>query len=169
MAGLSTGWAPRRLTAILAALAWNGHAAGQISSVEMFDMHRRYRVGLDALSPAASYIRFGGKRSFIAASYAAGIAAVCYDVSNVGKIEAFYDSMTTGVIDDPRGSGSAILSARNFLTNGSLAKRGEAYLKIQRCVQAYLAGERITKLNAPTAPIWDVSIGSEWWLSRDVL
>lgn len=164
--GTGGKWNLPRLAAVVASMATNGgsmHSVGATMS-DMLEARQKYAFAIDSFADQANVI----SSNRLVPSFVVGgvFAAVITHHDTLEKAKQFLQALTTGVIDYPRTHGSSAVALRNFLlvttASGSWGRVG-FYKKSQRAFKAYLNSETYTKLFAPPQPIWDVSVGSEWW------
>jgi hypothetical protein len=162
-------WNLPRLAAIVASMATSGSSMGTVSAT-MSDMMRArilYAPALAAFEDLAFIT--SGSRSMQSVIVGGVVAATILDHKTTPQARAFLEAVHSGIADDPRKAGSSAITLRNWvLTNavsGSVA-RGVFYRKAQRAFKAWLTGETWVKAQFPKFPIWDVSVGSEWWESQ---
>lgn len=164
--GTGGKWQLPRLAAVIASMATNGGSMANVNATmsDMMEARRRYSFPIDSFSSDSSVI---GSWKIVPSFVIGGVfASIVIDHKTLPHAKVFLEYLSTGAIDDPKRGGSSAVTLRNFILTTPVSgsgRRMEMYRKAQRAFKAFLTGEIYTKLYAPQRPVWDVSVGSEWW------
>lgn len=168
--GCGRGWDEQRLAAVLRALCMHGpHSNYSMSYREVVSSLPVYADGLDAIATACPPAARSHGNKVVTATVIAAVTAAVLHGHDISRCASFLDGLRTGVVDDARGADSAAITVRNALLSSSLsyAERLRSFRRAQRALVAFLAREPWPRAVCPDRPVWDVSIGSEWWRKRN--